>query len=473
MFGLFPDVAAATAAAASLPGRGVGPGRYPVGIVKRIEVDPSDVRITTLGYSNDPAPAGGPGAWLRRYRLRLAGGLALLEALLWAFDVSKLILLAVAVAAVAFHFLITPRIPSYTFRQVSWVVAFAQALIAIGSILLVVFTTLVAILIFTFLVAPRDRRPRRPSRRPPVIVDLHSDLLIDIADRRVAGERDVFRRRHLPALAAAGVRVQLLAVYCPTQHATDLALRHALRLIEAAHRDADESDGALAIVTDARQLDAALDAGAIAGILTLEGAEPLGREPELVRLFGRLGVRSIGLTWNRANDFADGATEDRGAGITPAGRRLLGEMAAAGIALDLSHLTERGATTRSSTPPGHVFASHSNAAAVHPTLATSPTTSCAASPPATACAASTCCPCCWAPRRSARRRRPTTTTSCGRRASAARDRRRLRRVPAARAVRAAPPAAARGARRSARERAGAAARDGLRRRARRRRRGLG
>ena len=201
-----------------------------------------------------------------------------------------------------------------------------------------------------------------------MIVDLHSDLLIDIADRRVAGERDVFRRLHLPALAAAGVRVQLLAVYCPTQHVTDLALRHALRLIDAAYRDADESDGALAIVTSTRELNGALDGGAIAGILTLEGAEPLGREPELVRLFARLGVRSVGLTWNRANDFADGATEDRGAGITPAGRRLLDEMAASGVALDLSHLTERGAADALEHAPGHVFASHSNAAAVHPTL---------------------------------------------------------------------------------------------------------
>ncbi len=201
-----------------------------------------------------------------------------------------------------------------------------------------------------------------------MIVDLHSDLLIDIADRRVAGERDVFRRRHLPALSVAGVRVQLLAVYCPTQHATDLALRHALRLIEAAYRDADESEGALAIVSTGRELAAALDAGAIAGILTLEGAEPLGREPELARLFGRLGVRSIGLTWNRANDFADGTTEDRGAGITPAGRRLLAEMAEAGIALDLSHLTERGAHDGLEHAPGPVFASHSNAAAVYDTL---------------------------------------------------------------------------------------------------------
>ena len=130
----------------------MGPGRYPIGIVKRIEVDPSDVRITTLGFGSDPAPAGGPGAWLRRYRLRLAGGLAILETLLWAFDVSKIALLAVAAAAVAFHFLVTPRVGSYTFRQVSWVFAFAQALVAMGAILLVVFTTLVAILIFGFLV---------------------------------------------------------------------------------------------------------------------------------------------------------------------------------------------------------------------------------------------------------------------------------------------------------------------------------
>ena len=119
--------------------------------MKRIEIDPSDIRITTLGYP-DPTPAGGPGGWLRRYRLRLAGALALLETLLWALDVSKIALLAVAVGAVALHLFVAPRIPSYTFRQVSWVVAFAQALVAIGSILLVVFTTLVAILIFGFLV---------------------------------------------------------------------------------------------------------------------------------------------------------------------------------------------------------------------------------------------------------------------------------------------------------------------------------
>jgi membrane dipeptidase len=201
-----------------------------------------------------------------------------------------------------------------------------------------------------------------------VIVDLHSDLLLDLAERRVAGERDVFRARHLPALRAGGVRVQVLAIYCSSQHVTDLALRHALRLIDVAYREADESGGTLRIVTDAAGLDVALADGAIAGILSLEGAEPLGRDPELVRVFARLGVRAIGLTWNRANDFADGATEDRGAGITPMGRHLLDEMAEVGVALDLSHLTERAAQDAIQHAPGPVFASHSNACAVYPSL---------------------------------------------------------------------------------------------------------
>ena len=129
----------------------MGPGRYPIGIVKRIEVDPSDVRITTLGFAATPLP---PAVrWMAAALPPPPGrGLAILKRS-WGRSTSpRSSLLAVAVAAVAFHFLVTPRVGSYTFRQVSWVVAFAQALVAMGAILLVVFTTLVAILIFGFLV---------------------------------------------------------------------------------------------------------------------------------------------------------------------------------------------------------------------------------------------------------------------------------------------------------------------------------
>jgi membrane dipeptidase len=199
-----------------------------------------------------------------------------------------------------------------------------------------------------------------------LIADLHSDLLIDVAHRRIAGDRDVFRARHLPALRAAGIRVQVLAVWTPTMLAADGALRWALRLLDAAAREEQESDGALRIVRTTRELEEALESDAIAGILGIEGAEPLGRDPELIRTLAALGVRVLGPTWNRRTPFADGVLEDAGSGFTPLGRRLLSESAALGIALDLSHLGGRAVREALESYPAPVFASHSNAAAVHP-----------------------------------------------------------------------------------------------------------
>lgn len=201
---------------------------------------------------------------------------------------------------------------------------------------------------------------------PPLVVDLHSDLAIDLHERRVAGERDVFRRRHGPQLAAAGVRVQVLAAFTPTALVPEGALRRTLGLLDAVRREEQESDGTLRVVTTAAELDAALAAGAIAAVLALEGCEAVGRDPALVATLARLGVRMASLTWNRANDLADGTLEDRGAGITPLGRRALAELAAHGIALDVSHLTDRAVRDALDSFDGALLASHSNASAIHP-----------------------------------------------------------------------------------------------------------
>jgi membrane dipeptidase len=201
-----------------------------------------------------------------------------------------------------------------------------------------------------------------------VTVDLHSDLLAEVVAQRQAGRTDVMRSDHLPALRAAGVRVQVLAIFTPSALVDEGALRNALRHADAARREEEESGGAFRLVDDLAGLEAALRDDAVAGILSLEGAEPLGREPSLLGPLRRLGVRLAGLTWNRANAFADGATEDRGAGVTALGERLLDEMAALGVAVDLSHLTRRAAAGVIGRAPGPVLASHSNAAALHPTV---------------------------------------------------------------------------------------------------------
>ena len=85
-----------------------------------------------------------------------------------------------------------------------------------------------------------------------MIVDLHLDLLLDLAVRRGLGERDVFRRRYREVLEAGGVRVQVLPTFVDDPLVPEAALRTVLRQIDAAWREQEESEGALRIVTTRR-----------------------------------------------------------------------------------------------------------------------------------------------------------------------------------------------------------------------------
>lgn len=95
-------------------------------------------------------------------------------------------------------------------------------------------------------------------------------------------------------------------------------------------------------------------------LLSLEGGEALGRDISLLRLFYRLGVRQIGLTWNCANALADGCKESRNGGLTNFGRECVKEMIRLGMIVDVSHLSERGFWDVVSIPNVRVMASHSN-----------------------------------------------------------------------------------------------------------------
>jgi membrane dipeptidase len=83
--------------------------------------------------------------------------------------------------------------------------------------------------------------------------------------------------------------------------------------------------------------------GKIAAILGMEGAEPILTELDLLRLFYRLGLRHMGLTWNYRNALADGGYEGReGGGVSNFGRAVVQEMNRLGMVVDVAHMTPAG-----------------------------------------------------------------------------------------------------------------------------------
>jgi membrane dipeptidase len=116
----------------------------------------------------------------------------------------------------------------------------------------------------------------------------------------------------------------------------------------------------------------AMAAGAVAGVMHMEGAEAIGPDLDALWLFHDMGLRSLGPVWSRPTIFGHGvpfrfpADPDTGPGLTEAGMRLVRACNELGIVIDLSHLNARGFddVARLSTAP--LVATHSNAHAVCP-----------------------------------------------------------------------------------------------------------
>jgi membrane dipeptidase len=95
-------------------------------------------------------------------------------------------------------------------------------------------------------------------------------------------------------------------------------------------------------------------------VLHIEGGEALG-EPEDLRVFYNLGVRSVGLTWNYDNKFAASCLSTKDYGLTGEGEALVAMANRLGVMIDLSHTSAKTSSETLAISESPPFFSHSNA----------------------------------------------------------------------------------------------------------------
>ncbi len=239
--------------------------------------------------------------------------------------------------------------------------------------------------------------PAMPSQIP--VFDGHNDIVLKIAaagpDRAKlwlqgegAGHLD------LPRMLASGFAGGFFAVYIPSPETGEPVDHDALMdnppydlplpdLIPhtAAQPVAVEmlghllwmeraSEGRFRWCRSVADIRAAMAAGAVAGILHFEGAEPIGPDLDALHLFHAMGLRSLGPVWSRPTIFGHGvpfrfpSTGDTGPGLTDLGKALVRECNALRIMIDLSHLNEAGFWDVAKLSDAPLVATHSNAHAV-------------------------------------------------------------------------------------------------------------
>lgn len=171
--------------------------------------------------------------------------------------------------------------------------------------------------------------------REAVVIDLHADVVYQVADRRrdfAAGDGQWTLER----ARRGGQDAQFFPLWLPRADADRPASlkRHALVF----QTMLESTGGALVLVRTSAELRERAARGELSALLGLEGADGLGDDPRNLDPYAALGLRYLGLTWNDSNAFAEAAAEPREPpGLTDAGRALVGRANDAGVLLDLAH----------------------------------------------------------------------------------------------------------------------------------------
>ena len=111
---------------------------------------------------------------------------------------------------------------------------------------------------------------------------------------------------------------------------------------------------------------ATMQAGKIAGVMHMEGAEAIGADLDALYLFYEMGLRSLGPVWSRPTVFGYGVPfkfpggPDIGPGLTEPGKDLVRLCNELGVLIDLSHMNQAGFEDIARLSKAPLVATHSN-----------------------------------------------------------------------------------------------------------------
>ncbi len=197
-----------------------------------------------------------------------------------------------------------------------------------------------------------------------LVVDGHNGMLFDL----VHGKKDVTAdgegHLDLPRLRKAGVGLSILTAFLADRNYPRRGVRAGLLYVDAFRSLGNLPGVSLCMngegVEDARRQDKT------GFMLGFEGGEFLDGSISALRMFARLGLRLLTLTWSERNSLGDGAAESgtRG-GLTSFGKQVVKECGDLGVIVDTSHISEAGFWDVVDEIDEPFVASHSNCHALY------------------------------------------------------------------------------------------------------------
>lgn len=142
-------------------------------------------------------------------------------------------------------------------------------------------------------------------------------------------------------------------------------ISQAIEMVGWARRAIRERAESCVLVDKLEDIEAARRAGKLAVVFQFEGTRCFERNLDMIEVFYALGVRQTILVFNNANSVGGGCADPVDGGLTPFGARLVSEMQAVGMLVDLSHTGCRTSLDAMAMAQKPMIFSHSNPRRVH------------------------------------------------------------------------------------------------------------
>jgi membrane dipeptidase len=227
---------------------------------------------------------------------------------------------------------------------------------------------LFAFLVASFAVRAADDLDKRALRIQSEVIgiDSHIDTMqrvlmehVDIGKRLADGQADLVR------LQEGGMHAPFFALWVPMYYKGSEAVRRTLDMRDAFQDVLDRYPSRIELATSAADVERIVHTHKIAAVLTLEGGHQIADDLAVLRMYYRMGIRSITLTHFRNNDWCDSSTDKpQHNGLTEFGKEVVREMNRIGIIVDISHVSDKAFFDAMAVTTKPVIASHSSCRAL-------------------------------------------------------------------------------------------------------------
>ena len=181
-----------------------------------------------------------------------------------------------------------------------------------------------------------------------------------------------FAQVDLPRMKAGGLDGGFWVIYTAQDDRDEEGQRrsrdHGLARLAAIREMVAANSADFELAVDAAEAQRIAAAGKRVVFISMENASPLSADPTLLAYYQRMGLRMLGITHTRNNDFGDSSTDPAGPewnGLSDKGRALVAEANRLGLVLDVSHASDAvfdQVLAQSTTP---IIMSHTSADAIY------------------------------------------------------------------------------------------------------------